>query len=187
MSEAQPSLVEQFVAVLDSTGGQAHVVAHVGDVADLLARVAGEQDSRRILYAPFELSEQVGLRHHLAARGLDLVELGEVGTEAKEITVGLTGATLAVAESGSVLLGGRPGPEGLVSVLPWVHLVLIRATDIVPDIATAFEHVAARLEAGEGDWVWITGPSRTADIAHTLVLGAHGPNALHVLILGGNR
>jgi L-lactate dehydrogenase complex protein LldG len=187
MSEDQPSLVEQFVAVLEATGGQAHVVAHVGDVADHLARVAGEQNTRRILYAPSELSEQVGLSHHLAARGLDLVELDEVGKEAKEITVGLTGATLAVAESGSLLLGGRPGPEGLVSVLPWVHLVLIRATDIVSDISTAFEHVVARLEDGEGDWVWVTGPSRTADIAHTLVLGAHGPNALHVMILGADR
>ncbi len=187
MSAAQPSLVEQFAAVLEATGGQAHVVAGVRDVADLLARTAGEQDSRRVLFAPFELSEQIGLRHHLAARGLDLVELAEVGTEASEITVGLTGAVLAVAESGSLLLGGRPGPAGLVSVLPWVHLALIRAEDIVPDISTAFEHVAARLEDGEGDWVWITGPSRTADIAHTLVLGAHGPNALHVMILGGDR
>jgi len=72
-------------------------------------------------------------------------------------------------------------------VLPWVHLALIRAEDIVADISTAFEHVASRLEDGDGDWVWITGPSRTADIAHTLVLGAHGPNALHVMILGDDR
>lgn len=187
MSSAQPSLAAQFAAVLEATGGQAHMVTGVRDVADIVARTAGEQNSRRILHAPCELSEQIGLNHHLAARGLDLVEIAEVGTEASEITVGLTGATLAVAESGSLLLGGRPGPAGLVSVLPWVHLVLIRAEDIVADISTAFELVVARLEDGEGDWVWITGPSRTADIAHTLVLGAHGPNALHVMILGGDR
>ena len=113
-----------------------------------------------------------------------LVELADVGTDAADILVGLTGADLAVAESGSILLGGQPGSSGLVSILPWVHLVLIHADSLVPDIDTAFEHIASRLEAGEGDWVWITGPSRTADIAHTLVLGAHGPNALHVMILG---
>lgn len=187
MTDDSHALADQFAAVLAATGGQAHMVRGVREVADILARVAGEQDSRRVLYAPFGLSAEIGLRHHVAARGLELVELSEVGTEASEITVGLTGAALAVAESGSLLLGGQPGPAGLASVLPWVHLVLIRASDIVPDIATAFAAFLPRLETGEGDWVWITGPSRTADIAHTLVLGAHGPNALHVMILGDDR
>jgi L-lactate dehydrogenase complex protein LldG len=163
------------------------MVTGVRDVADTLGRIAREQETRRILFAPFDLSDEIGLRHHLAARGFDLVEISEVGRDASEISVGLSGASLAVAESGSLLLGGNPGPAGLVSVLPWVHLVLIRADDIVPDIDTAFERFVARLESGEGDWVWITGPSRTADIAHTLVLGIHGPNALHVMILGGDR
>ena len=187
MSAAQPSLVEQFATVLEATGGQAHAVTGVRDVADIVARIAAEQKARQVLFSPSDLAERMGLRHHLTARDIDLVDLAEVGRGAGDITVGLTGAALAVAESGSVLLGGEPGPAGLVSVLPWVHLVLIRAEDIVADIATAFEQFVARLEGGEGDWVWITGPSRTADIAHTLVLGAHGPNALHVLILGGDR
>ncbi len=185
MSAAQPSLVQQFATVLEATGGQAHVVTGVRDVADIVARVAAEQETRQVLYSPSELAEQIGLRHHLAARGVDLVDLAKVGTGASDITVGLTGAALAVAESGSVLLGGEPGPSGLVSVLPWVHLVLIRSEDLVADIAAAFELFVTRLEGGEGDWVWITGPSRTADIAHTLVLGAHGPNSLHVMIMGG--
>ena len=187
MSVPPQSLARQFAAVLEATGGRVHMVTGVRDVADIVGRIAGEQKSRRILFAPFELSVEIGLRHHLAARGLDLVEISEVGRDASEITLGLTGATLAVAESGSILLGGNPGPAGLVSVLPWVHLILIRAEDIVPDIATAFERFVGRLEDGEGDWVWITGPSRTADIAHTLVMGIHGPNALHVMILGGDQ
>jgi len=80
MSSTHLSLVEQFATVLEATGGQAHLVAGVRDVADIVTRAAGEQGSRRILFAPFDLSEQIGLSHHLAARGLDLVELAEVGT-----------------------------------------------------------------------------------------------------------
>jgi L-lactate utilization protein LutC len=187
MSDPSVTLADQFASVLAATGGQAQMVADVREIADVVARVAGEQDSRRVLFAPFGLADEIGLHHHLAARGVELVEPSEMGRQAGEVTVGLTGAVLAVAESGSLLLGGQPGPAGLVSVLPWVHLVLIRARDLVPDIATAFAQLVARLENGDGDWVWITGPSRTADIAHTLVLGAHGPNALHVLILGDDR
>lgn len=184
MSDPAPALIEQFAAVLDATGGSVLCVDSVRDVADAIARVAAEQGTRQVLYEPFDDAERMGLRHHLAARNIELITLAEAGHSASEVTVGFTTAELAVAESGTLLVGGQPGPWGLVSILPWVHIVLIRAEEIVADLATAFSWFLPRLRAGEGDWVWITGPSRTADIGHTLVMGAHGPNALHVLVLG---
>jgi L-lactate dehydrogenase complex protein LldG len=68
--------------------------------------------------------------------------------------------------------------------LPWVHVVLLSAEAIFADLPTAFQVLENRMSAGDRDWVWITGPSRTADIGHTLVMGAHGPNALHVVVVG---
>ena len=69
-------------------------------------------------------------------------------------------------------------------MLPWVHIAVLRERDISPDIATAFKDFEARFAAGRRNWVWISGPSRTADIAQQLVRGIHGPNALHALIVG---
>ena len=96
----------------------------------------------------------------------------------------LTGAELGIAESGTLLVGGEPGGWGLATILPWVHIAVLRARDIVPDISTAFEKFGQRFAAGERNWVWISGPSRTADIVQQLVMGVHGPNALHVFIVG---
>jgi L-lactate dehydrogenase complex protein LldG len=114
---------------------------------------------------------------------VDLLPVARAGDKLPHLRVSFTGAELAVAETGTLMIGGRPGGWGLASVLPWVHVVLVRADDVFADLPAAFARFNERLSAGERDWVWITGPSRTADIGHTLVMGAHGPNALRVLVL----
>ncbi|MFQ5743515.1 MAG: lactate utilization protein C [Acidobacteriota bacterium] len=176
-------LIDDFSTVLAASGGVARPVSSAREVAAAIEAVVAGQDSRQLLYAPFALARQIGLQHHLAARNIELVRLPTAADRASRIGVGLTGAAFAIAETGTLIVGGQPGAWGLASVLPWVHVVLLRAGDILPDLPSAFATFSACLRAGEGDWVWITGPSRTADIGHTLVLGAHGPNALHVLIL----
>ena len=64
-----------------------------------------------------------------------------------------------------------------------MHIAVLRARDIVPDVAAAFEGFERRFAGGERNWVWISGPSRTADIVQELVKGIHGPNALHVFLV----
>ncbi len=69
-----------------------------------------------------------------------------------------------------------------MTALPWVHVVALSEESIRPSLTAAFAEFRERFEAGERDWVWITGPSKTADIAKTLVTGIHGPNRLEVLV-----
>lgn len=180
-TEAEPA--ERFAAVLQAAGGNSQSLAVPREIAGAIARVARGQAAREILYEPTALVDRLGLKLLLAAHGIELVTVGEAGVRAAELKVSLTGAELAIAETGTLLVGGRPGGWGLATVLPWVHVVLLPAGRIVADLPAAFERFAARLSGGEGDWVWITGPSRTADIGHKLVLGAHGPNALEVVIV----
>jgi len=95
-------------------------------------------------------------------------------------------AFAAVAETGTLVLTSGPDNPTTLNFLPDVHIVAVRASDVAPD----FETVMARLRAVHGPGSMprtvnlITGPSRSADIEQTLILGAHGPRRLHVVVVG---
>ena len=77
--------------------------------------------------------------------------------------------------------GGRA-----LSVLPPHHVVIATREQLVPDLAAAYERLAAKYAGNYPSFIsFITGPSRTGDIERILVLGAHGPKKLTVLLLPG--
>jgi L-lactate dehydrogenase complex protein LldG len=93
----------------------------------------------------------------------------------------------AAAETGTLmLLSGADNPTTL-NFLPDTHIVIVQAKDIAGD----YETLWGRLREGYGAGTmpravnWITGPSRSADIEQTLILGAHGPRRLHVIVVTG--
>jgi L-lactate dehydrogenase complex protein LldG len=95
-------------------------------------------------------------------------------------------AFAGVAETGTlVLTSGADNPTSL-NFLPDNHIVVIDAKDVAGD----YESVWQRLREKFGEAVMprtanlITGPSRSADIEQTLILGAHGPRRLHVIVVG---
>lgn len=101
-------------------------------------------------------------------------------------TAALSHAFAGVAETGTlVLISGADNPTTL-NFLPDAHIVVVATADIAGD----YETVLARLRQsfGEGRLPrtvnMITGPSRSADIEQTLILGAHGPRKLHVIVVG---
>jgi L-lactate dehydrogenase complex protein LldG len=95
-------------------------------------------------------------------------------------------AFAAVAETGTLVLTSGPDNPTTLNFLPDVHIVAVRAGDVGAD----FETATARLRERFGDGAMprtvnmITGPSRSADIEQTLILGAHGPRKLHVIVIG---
>jgi L-lactate dehydrogenase complex protein LldG len=99
---------------------------------------------------------------------------------------GVSHAFAAVAETGTLILTSGADNPTTLNFLPDVHIVVVNATDVAPD----FETVMARLRSRFGGGAMprtvnmITGPSRSADIEQTLILGAHGPRKLHVIVVG---
>jgi L-lactate dehydrogenase complex protein LldG len=97
----------------------------------------------------------------------------------------VSAAFAAVAESGTLALASGPDNPTTLNFLPDNHLVVVAASDIVAD----YESVWSKLRARYGKGVmprtlnFITGPSRSADIEQTLLLGAHGPRRLHIVIV----
>lgn len=106
---------------------------------------------------------------------------GTKGWEA--YSLGVTTCESLVAESGTILVSAAISGRA-PSVLPPVHLVVATADQLVADIDTSIQRLRSRYpEQLPSTMSWITGPSRTADIEKILVLGAHGPKRLAVLLL----
>lgn len=96
-------------------------------------------------------------------------------------TTGVTAASLGIAEYGSVVLPSTPEGSEPVSLFPERHVAVLRKSDLVADMPTAIERLGPELREG-GSAIIATGPSATADMG-ALVKGAHGPKAVHVVLL----
>jgi L-lactate dehydrogenase complex protein LldG len=102
----------------------------------------------------------------------------------KDARVGMTGCEALVARLGSVMVSTGQMAGRQIFVFPEVHVVLARTSQLVPDLKDALVKLRKKYEPKMPSMVTlITGPSRTADIEKTLVVGVHGPKELYVFLL----
>ena len=96
--------------------------------------------------------------------------------------LGVTGAFAAIAETGTLVLASGPGTPASVSLLPETHIAIVPAARVVAHMEEAWDLARAELRELPRAVNFVSGPSRTADIDQTIVLGAHGPYRVHILI-----
>ncbi|WP_293721812.1 lactate utilization protein [Stappia sp.] len=98
----------------------------------------------------------------------------------------LSHALGGVAETGTLMLTSGPDNPTTLNFLPEHHIVVLEASDVAGDYESLWDRVRARFGKGVMPRTvnMITGPSRSADIEQTLLLGAHGPRALHIIVVG---
>lgn len=131
---------------------------------------------------------RIGKDARLAAMpwGLERTLELSVGASDGSDLVALSHAFGAAAESGTLMLLSGPDNPTTLNFLPDTHLVVVDAKDVAGDYETLWR----RLRESFGPGLMprtvnlITGPSRSADIGQTLILGAHGPRRLHVMVVG---
>ncbi len=100
---------------------------------------------------------------------------------------GVTGCLGAVASSGTIVVGRGGGNGGLIAALPPRHVAILHEADIREGLAETLAAVQGSAAPSPGEYVLITGPSRTADIEMMSVIGVHGPLALHVCVVLGEE
>lgn len=153
-------------------------VGAVGEVPQAVARYLQQHDLPRSAVCWPELLElewqAAGINAEArATRGSDLV--------------GITGAFCAIAETGTLMLLSGPRTPAAVSLLPETHIAVVGTDRIVRGMEDAWRLLRAEHGALPRAVNFISGPSRTADIEQTLVLGAHGPYRVHIVLFGGNE
>jgi len=117
-----------------------------------------------------------------AASGLDVVVRPAVDAD----KVGISGCFCAIAETGTLLLLSGAATPATVSLLPETHIALVPVARIVATMEDAFALLRAERGSVPRALNFISGPSRTGDIEQTIVLGAHGPCRVHLILTGEN-
>jgi L-lactate utilization protein LutC len=188
----------RFRDAAERVGAVVHRAATLEAAGSVVLELARARDVRRVAtWSRRALGPLGGVADRLAAGGLEVFEGSPDDPTAAEraalrprlasADLGLTGADLAVAETGSLVLVSGPGKGRTVSLLPACHVAVLGRDRLVPGLAEAGPTLAA-WQAGPGggaNLVIVTGPSRTADIELTLTRGVHGPRELHVVVVDG--
>jgi L-lactate dehydrogenase complex protein LldG len=149
-------------------------VAAFADVPQAVARYLGQYDLPKSAVCWPELFEL-----EWRAAGIDIESRAAEGSD----LVGITGAFCAIAETGTLMLLSGARTPATTSLLPETHIAVVRAGRIVRGMEDAWKLL--RNEVGQTPRAvnFVSGPSRTADIEQTLVLGAHGPYRVHIVLV----
>lgn len=101
-----------------------------------------------------------------------------------KMQVGITQCEYLIARLGSIMISSKQTSGRKLNVFPEIHIVIGQTSQIVSDLKDALKKIKEKYDNNLPSLVSvITGPSRTADIEKTLVMGAHGPKELYVFLL----
>ena len=154
----------------------AHVVrVGASDVAGAVAKMIAVRGKRRMVVP-------VGLPTEWLPEGFEfVVDGGQTAGELDGFDGVMTGSTVAIAETGTVVLQNVPGQgRRAATLVPDYHLCLVNATDVVETVPEAMD----RLRGTSGlATTFVSGPSATADIEMTRIKGVHGPRHLDVILI----
>lgn len=171
----------RFRAMAERMSSTVDEVAHLADAPAAAARYLAAQQlpGRAVIWPALAALDWAGAGLEVESRPPRRDE-----SEGADL-VGITGCFCALAETGTLVLASGPQTHASTHLLPETHIALVPASRIVKGMEDAF--ALLRAERGGGEMMpralnMVSGPSRTADIEMTLVLGAHGPYRVHVVL-----
>ena len=166
-------LVGHFAERVEDYKAVVEVIAR----ADLDARLAAALPAgARVVVPPGTSFELDGAHVEVVVDDGSLTAL-----QLDEVDAVVTEAAVGIAETGTIVLDHGPGQgRRVISLVPDLHVCVVRADQVVPDVPDALE----RLDPTR-PMTWISGPSATSDIELSRVEGVHGPRTLHVLVVTG--
>jgi L-lactate dehydrogenase complex protein LldG len=165
--------MESTVDTIANRGAIPAAVARYVDALDLPPALAAQKSRRGVCWPEFADLDW-------ASASLSMEARPTLGDD----RLGVTGTFCAIAETGTLVMLARADSPTATTLLPDTHIAVLSADRIVAGMEESFALI--RLERGRVPRAinLISGPSRTGDIEQTIVVGAHGPYRVHILVLG---
>ena len=171
------SEVESFLGEIKKLSGIGQKLSP-SNIDSALASLVTQQTIRKATAWETPYLTQLGIAEVLNSLGVELVSPNASKHEMALCDLGVTEADYLLPETGTLVLKSSVQKPRAVSLLPRVHLAVVRPETLRADMHQVFA------EAKDHHYlVFITGPSRTADIELTVTLGVHGPKSLYVWLL----
>jgi L-lactate dehydrogenase complex protein LldG len=167
------SLGQEFKTNLELIGGQAILCQSKSEIIEQVKQICKAKDQDKIFCSDPKLQEILS---------------GSIETDSDEasfsgLNIGVTGCELLVAHLGSVLISSAQISGRRLNVFPETHIVVAQQSQLTDYLDSALEKLQNKYKNELPSLISnITGPSRTADIEKTLVMGMHGPKSLIVII-----
>jgi L-lactate dehydrogenase complex protein LldG len=193
-------VVEKFEEELQKVSGSTYRAATASELAAILQNIHQARQAKVAVLSRNPILAQLRLAEALAGLGVSAhawaeAEAGEPESEpardfrdhAFAAEVGITGVDFVLAESGTLVLTSLTEGSQLTSLAPPVHIALYRRSQALATLEEVLDRLPVPLDPESPlpgrSVVFITGPSRTADIEQILIRGVHGPKEVHAILV----
>ena len=185
--ERKSFLVDTFVNEITKVSGKAFILKSEDEIKDYVIRLFEEHSAKSLAIWESDFLKQINLREFLEIKGLKFASLNSKEEMAKA-DIGITEADFGIADTGTIVLTANEKQPRSVSLIPPVHIAIIKSDVIVENLKDLFVLLTNTIsQSGSltnltSCITFITGPSRTGDIELNIILGVHGPKELFILI-----
>jgi L-lactate dehydrogenase complex protein LldG len=179
--------IDLFVTMAQEVQATVARLSSAADVPEAVARyLAAENLPAELVMAPDPSFDEIPWAK------TPLLDIRRGRAEAAD-AVSLTPCFAAIAETGTLMLVSGANTPTTLNFLPDTHIALVHADQVVASYEDGWDRLRAADSGSEGGSAlprtvnFVTGPSRTGDIEQRIVLGAHGPRRLHILVVENRR
>ena len=192
-------LLDRMDEMAAQNGWQVHRSASFEDAVGYVVALVRENGAGLIVRSDHDLLKRMPLDTALRKQGARVkvaktsrsAGRWQLREEMARAHLGITGVDYAIAETGTCVLLSCQGVSRVVSLLPPIHVAIVEAHQVYETLDDLFALRRLAFQEGRGDMgsymSFISGPSRTADIEQTIVIGVHGPKEVHLVLLDATR
>lgn len=167
------SLSEEFREKLELVGGKFYYAESIDEAVEKLLKLIRENKWENIFCNDNMLQKYFSGKINFACDNQSF----------EQMKVGITGCEFLVAHLGAVLVSSGQASGRRLNVFPEIHVIFAHEKQLTDYLDTGIERLSEKYKGHMPSLISvITGPSRTADIEKTLVMGMHGPKSLHVFL-----